>query len=204
MSDAADIREVLDFWFGTLTDGLADDTVRRGWFESSPARDDEIRRRFGATLERAAGGGLGSWHDTVRGSLAFILVCDQFARQIHRGDAGAFATDPLALAAAGALVERGADRTLELDERVFVYMPFEHAESRLHQHTSVGLFSGLRDDTPPGKRHLTGAFLRHAQQHRDIVLRFGRFPHRNGALERASTPEELGFLETSGDFGQSR
>lgn len=204
MSDAADIREVLDFWFGTLTDGLADDTVRRGWFESSPARDEEIRRRFGARLEQASGGGLDAWRDTARGCLAFILVCDQFARQIHRGDAGAFATDALALAAAEALVERGTDRTLELDERVFVYMPFEHAESRLHQHASVGLFSGLRDDTPPGQRHLTGAFLRHAQQHRDIVLRFGRFPHRNRALGRQSTPEELAFLANSGDFGQSR
>lgn len=204
MSDAADIQEVLDFWFGTLTDGLAADAVRRGWFESSPERDEEIRRRFGPALERAAGGGLGSWLDTARGSLAFILVCDQFSRQIHRGEAGAFATDPLALGAAETLVERGSDRTLALDERVFVYLPFEHAESRLHQHASVGLFSALRDETPPGQRHLTGAFLRHAQQHRDIVLRFGRFPHRNRALGRASTPEELAFLETAGDFGQRR
>jgi uncharacterized protein (DUF924 family) len=204
MRDAADIRDVLDFWFGTLTDGLAADTVRRGWFESSPARDEEIRRRFGATLERAAAGGLATWQDSTRGSLAFILVCDQFARQIHRGGARAFATDALALAAAEALVASGADRTLELDERVFVYMPFEHAESRLHQHTSVGLFSALRDDTPSGHRHLTGAFLKHAHQHRDVVLRFGRFPHRNRALGRESTAEELEFLETAGDFGQGR
>lgn len=204
MSTAADIGEVLDFWFGTLTDGLADDAVRRGWFASSRERDQEIRLRFGARLEQAAAGDLDPWRDSVRGSLAFILVCDQFARQIHRGRAAAYATDPLALAAAAALVERGADRTLDIDERAFVYLPFQHAESRLRQHAAVGLFSGLRNDTPPGRRQHTGAFLRSAQQHRDIVLRFGRFPHRNRALERASTAEELAFLETAGDFGQRR
>jgi uncharacterized protein (DUF924 family) len=99
-------------------------------------------------------------------------------------------------------VDAGADRGLALDERAFCYMPFEHAETRLDQHAAVGLYTALRDDTPPGARHLTGDYLRHAQQHRDIVLRFGRFPHRNRVLGRDSTPEEQAFLESASRYGQ--
>jgi len=195
---------VLDFWFGALNDGLADDRVRKLWFRSSPERDAEIRERFGALLDEAAAGGLADWLTTPRGALAYIVLCDQFARQIYRGEPAAYATDGRALEAARALVGSGDDLGLELDERVFVYMPFEHAESREHQHTCVGLLSALRDVTPEGKRDRTGAFLQHARRHRDIVLRFGRFPHRNAVLGRRSTAEEEAFLEDAPDFGQNR
>lgn len=200
----ADARAVLDFWFGELSDGFARDEVRRAWFNADAARDEEIRRRFAPLLEAAARGELESWRHAVRTALALIIVCDQFSRQIHRGSAAAFATDPLALEIARDLVARGADRELAFDERVFVYLPFEHAESRVDQHTSVGLFAALRDATPAGQKHLTGVFLRHAQQHRDIVQRFGRFPHRNALLGRTSTAQELVFLADAGDFGQSQ
>lgn len=196
-------RDVLAFWFGELSDGFADDERRRSWFEADPARDAEIRGRFAPLLARAAAGDLESWRGETRSALALIIVCDQFSRQIHRGTAAAYATDPLALAVAGELVERGADLALELDERAFVYMPFEHAESRVDQHACVGLFSALRDATPSGKRHLTGAFLQHAHRHRDILLRFGRFPHRNAVLGRPSTTDELAFMASAADFGQT-
>lgn len=196
-------EEVLEFWFGPLTDGLAHDDQRRRWFEFDPARDEEIRGRFAPLLTQARSGDLDDWLAAPRTTLAFIIVCDQFSRQIHRGTADAYASDDLALEAARALVEHAGDLTLALDERVFAYMPFEHAESRLDQHVCVGLFSALRDATPPGKRHLTGEFLKYAHQHRDIVLRFGRFPHRNATLGRVSSPEEQTFLETAGNFGQA-
>lgn len=199
----ADAHAVLDFWFGELSDGFARDEVRRAWFDADAARDEEIRGRFAPLLEAAARGGLVAWRDAAHTALALIIVCDQFSRQIHRGRAAAFATDPLALEIARDLVARGADRELAFDERVFVYLPFEHAESRLDQHTCVGLMMALRDGTPAGRRHLTGVFLQHAQQHRDIVLRFGRFPHRNAALGRHSSAAELAFLAGAGDFGQT-
>lgn len=197
-------QEVLDFWFGELTGGFSSDAVRVSWFTVDRERDAEIERRFGALLEQAAAGSLGHWRETPADTLALILICDQFSRQIHRGSARAFATDALALDCARGLVANGADLDLPFDHRVFVYMPFEHAEARVDQHASVGLFSALRDATPAGQRHLTGTFLQHAHQHRDIVLRFGRFPHRNAALGRTSSAAESAFLRDAGNFGQSR
>jgi len=197
-------ERVLSFWFGPLDDdGLAADGQRRRWFQGGAALDDDIRERFGALLEQARRGELDAWRGAPRSALALILVCDQFARHIHRGTAAAFATDPLALEVALALIDTGDDARLALEERAFAYLPLEHAESRRHQHTSVGLLSALRDATPPGRRDITGNYLRHAQQHRDIVLRFGRFPHRNAALGRSSSAAEQVFVADGNDFGQT-
>ncbi len=196
-----DPATVIEFWFGPLTGGFAAEERRRRWFAGDRALDEEIRSRFAAACDAAAAGSL-DWGDTPEALLALILVSDQFPRHLHRGSALAYATDPLALTTARRGIEQGLDRRLALEQRAFFYMPFQHAESRLAQHTSVGLFTALRDETPPGRRQLTGEFLRHAQQHRDIVLRFGRFPHRNGILGRESTEEELAFLETASDYGQ--
>ncbi len=195
--------EVLDFWFGELSGGFSSDATRTSWFTVDSERDERIGRTFGTLLEQAAAGRLSAWQDTPESTLALIIVCDQFSRQIHRGSARAFATDELALNCARALVEEGADLSMPFDHRVFVYLPFEHSESRVDQSASVGLFSALRDDTPAGQRHLTGAFLQHAHQHRDIVRRFGRFPHRNAALGRTSSAAETEFLRNAGNFGQA-
>jgi uncharacterized protein (DUF924 family) len=195
-------EQVLDYWFGRLDGGFSDDAHRQRWFTPDAAVDDDIRRRFGHLIEAAASGALDGWLESPRGVLAFVLVCDQFSRQVHRGSDRAYATDALALEVARRAVDAGTDAALGFDERAFLYMPFQHAESRLDQHTAVGLFAALRDETPPGQRHLTGSYLRYAQQHRDIVLRFGRFPHRNGALGRTSSAEELGYLKTASHFGQ--
>lgn len=198
-----DPGQVTAFWFGTLSDGFADAAHRRAWFKSDAGRDADIAHRFAGLLERAAGGALEHWLDSTPGTVAYILLCDQLSRQIHRGTAHAYATDPRALDAARGLVASGADQALAFDERAFVYMPFQHAESRLAQHTSVGLFDALREATDPAHRHHADGFLDHARAHRDIVARFGRFPHRNVLLGRPSTAAELDFLATAGNFGQA-
>jgi uncharacterized protein (DUF924 family) len=196
------INQVLDYWFGDLDGEFADDTHRAMWWSGGETVDAEVRTNFGGLIGAADAGELDDWLATTRGRLAFIIVCDQFSRHVHRGTPAAFATDPLALTAARDGVEAGADRQLRLDERGFFYLPFEHAEDLCDQHTCVNLFTQLRDETPAGQRHLTGAGLRHAHQHRDIIARFGRFPHRNALLGRASTAEEQAYLKTAHTFGQ--
>jgi uncharacterized protein (DUF924 family) len=195
--------EVLEFWFGELSDGFADDAHRRRWFAGDAAIDAEIRERFGPLLTAALDGELAGWAESSDGALALVIVCDQFSRQVHRGTRQAYATDPLALQVALALVEQGTDLELGFDQRAFLYMPLHHSESRLDQHTSVGLYTALSDAAPADlRRHMEG-FLHYARDHRDVVLRFGRFPHRNRVLGRPSTPAESAFLETAPGYGQS-
>jgi len=194
---------LLDYWFGELTGEFADDTHRQRWFNGGVAFDNALRDEFGHLIEAAHADELAHWLETPRGRLAYVLACDQLPRNIFRSDRQAFGTDHLALAVARDSIEAGADLDLRLDERSFLYMPFEHSENLIDQHTSVGLFMALRDDTPGGKRQLTGGSLRYAQQHRDIIIRFGRFPHRNEILDRVSTPQEATFVADGHGFGQS-
>lgn len=195
-------RDVLAFWFGEA-DGLADEAHQRRWFMPDAAVDADVRTRFGHLLPAALRGELDGWLQAPATTLALVIVCDQFSRQVHRGSAEAFATDGLALEAARALVAQGADRSLGLDRRAFLYMPFEHSESRLDQHLSVGLFSALAEEAPADVRGYLEGFLDYAREHRDVVVRFGRFPHRNRILGRPSTAEELEFLETASSYGQA-
>ncbi len=197
-------RDVLSFWFGTLgDDGFADEAVRKRWFESSRTFDAACRDTFAETLDAVADNKLADWLIEPAGRLAYIVLCDQLPRNIYRGDARAFAWDSYALAAAREGVARGDDLQLALDERCFFYMPFEHSENLVDQHLAVGLFTHVRDSSPKARRELTGNALRYAQQHRDIVLRFGRFPHRNAVLGRASSEAEKEFVAGSDGFGQS-
>src|SRR5262249_48804175 len=147
-----DVERVLDFWFGKLTDGIADAATRQRWFASDRAFDALCTLHFAEILDAAANDRLAHWTTTPRGGLAFILVGDQFSRQIHRGSARAFATDARALACAKQGVTAGHDRELGYDERTFFYLLFEHSESRLDQHTAVGLFTQLAADAPPSHR----------------------------------------------------
>ncbi|MCB1684948.1 MAG: DUF924 family protein [Pseudomonadales bacterium] len=194
---------LLHFWFGTFTDGFSDSAHRKRWFSGGADFDEECRLRFGPLSAAIIAGEHEDWLDTPRGRLACILACDQLPRNIHRGTAAAFSGDARALQIAKLGVELSLDRDLEFDERAFFYMPFEHSERLIDQHTSVGLFTRLRDATPSGRRHLSGSYLQFAQQHRDLIERFGRFPHRNGVLGRISTPEELEYLRGGNDFGQT-
>jgi uncharacterized protein (DUF924 family) len=188
----AQAQAVLDFWFGAPGDPQHL-LPRKQWFVKEEAFDASIRERFGAVIERAIAGELAHWAATPGGALAQIVVLDQFTRNAHRGNARAFAGDARALVAAQALVGTGQDRTLPGVQRQFVYLPFEHAENLVMQCESTRLFAQLERDEPA-----VGELLIWAQRHHDIIERFGRFPHRNAALGRASTPDEVTFLQQPG------
>jgi len=181
--------EVLHFWFGAPPG----DAPREAWFKKSDAFDAEIRARFGALVEQALAGGLREWDVTPQGTLARILLLDQFTRNIFRGTPKSFAGDPLALAAAQRLVARGEDRWLSGVMRSFVYLPFEHSEDRAVQAHSLRLFAQLTADHPARSDAEVWA-----KKHEVIVARFGRYPHRNAILGRESTAEEVSFLKEPG------
>ena len=182
--------DILDFWFGQPgTAGYGEE--RNVWFRKDTAFDASMRTRFGGAVETALAGGFADWTDP-RGTLARVLLLDQFTRNIFRDTPRAFAGDELALALAQDVVERGDDGALVPVERRFLYLPFEHAESDAAQQRSVELFTRLSHET-----ELTGP-LEWAQRHAAIIRRFGRFPHRNAIVGRLSTPEEIAFLATPG------
>lgn len=189
----ATAQDVLDFWF--LPIGVkGHNTQRPEWFRKDDAFDAQIRAQFGELVEQALQGGLRHWDDEgTQGTLARIVVLDQFTRNIHRGTPKAFAGDALALEAALALDDSGANQTLPPVQRVFAYLPFEHAESLSMQLRSVDLFDMLRSSA-------TGfdSTFDYARRHYEIIRRFGRFPHRNAILGRASTAEEVEFLKQPG------
>jgi len=185
-------QAVLDFWFGRADDA-EHGQPRPQWFEKNDAFDAQIRERFGALIERALRGELAHWAATPHGALAQIVVLDQFTRNALRGSARAFAGDALALTAARALVASGGHRTLTGVQRQFVYLPFEHAEDLAAQREALRLFGELEREEP-----VVGDLVSWAQRHLDIIARFGRFPHRNAALGRVSTPEEIEFLRQPG------
>jgi uncharacterized protein (DUF924 family) len=186
-------QELLDFWFGAPgSEGYGQ--PRRAWFVKKPEFDAGIRERFGALVDAAVQGGLREWDDAgPQGVLARILLLDQFTRNAYRDTPGAFAGDALALAAAQGLVDAGADRALLPVQRTFVYLPFEHAEDAFLQERAVELFARLAAEYPGFESNLD-----YAHRHRGVIARFGRFPHRNAILGRASTPEEIEFLQQPG------
>lgn len=186
-------QDVLDFWF--LPEGSPGFGEQRAeWFRKDDAFDAAISTRFGATLEQAVAGGLREWdQEGARGTLARIIVLDQFARNAWRGTPASFSGDALALAAAQALVDSGADQALLPVQRWFAYMPFEHAEDARMQERSVALFGALAEQHPG-----FDGVLDYAHRHRGVIARFGRFPHRNPILGRASTPEETDYLAQPG------
>lgn len=186
-------QQVLNFWFGALQ-SPDDGKQRVAWFRKEAGFDAEIRTRFGAAIEQALQGGLRDWDTAGRhGALARILLLDQFTRNCFRGSARAFAGDALALQAALALIAAGRDQDLTPVQRVFVYLPLEHAEDLDLQQRSVALFEALAAQHPAHE-----AALDYARRHLDVIQRFGRFPHRNQALGRSSTPEELAYLAQPG------
>ncbi len=191
MSAAATPAQVLDFWFG------AGDAVDRRWFAGGETFDREIGERFGATIDAALAGDLDDWSTTRDGALALVVVLDQFTRNAHRGTPRAFAGDAKALALAQRLVDAGDDRRLPPLARWFVYMPFEHAEDLAAQQRSVALFEALAAEAGPQREAVDGA-LDYARRHRDVIVRFGRFPHRNAILGRADTADEAAFLRQPG------
>lgn len=173
-------QEVLSFWF--------DEVKRRSWWSGTPAFDALVGTRFAETLRRAADGELADWRNQPEGRLAEIVVLDQFSRNIHRGTARAFAQDPLALTLAQQAVAEGAHLSLEVTRRNFLLMPWMHSESRAVHDAAEPLF---RDHASKRTRDVE-------LRHKAIVNRFGRYPHRNEILRRASTAEEIAFLAKPG------
>lgn len=186
-------QRVLNFWFDR-PGGAEDGAVRGAWFSKNPAFDAEIRARFGALLEQALQGGLRDWDAIgVHGALARILLLDQFTRNSFRDQARAFAGDALAREAALALIDAGLDAQLTPLQRVFAYLPLEHAEDLALQRRSVALFEALAAAAP----ELT-AIADYAQRHLVVIEQFGRFPHRNAALGRPSSVAERDYLARPG------
>jgi uncharacterized protein (DUF924 family) len=172
------MNEALTFWF----------SHRGSWWRSSADFDDEIRRRFSSLQTEIVNGEHEDWRKTPAGALAYVVVLDQFSRNMFRGDARAYRGDDRALAASREALARGDDSALSQDERTFLYMPFMHSEEVTDQERGVVLFGANGQ----------GESLLAAERHRDIIRRFGRFPHRNALLGRPSTAEELAFLKEPG------
>jgi uncharacterized protein (DUF924 family) len=187
-----DAQAVLDFWFGA-PGSPEHGRAREVWWRKDPAFDASIAARFGALVETAIAGGLEDWSAEAPSALARVILLDQFTRNIFRGTARAFAGDERALAAARAMVASGQDLQLAPQPRAFAYMPFEHAEDLAAQDEAVRLFGALEAAAPD----VTG-MVDYALRHQAIVRRFRRFPHRNAALGRVSTPEEIEFLTEPG------
>lgn len=181
MTDDTTIQAFLTFWFSAA--------AQKHWFSPSKDFDQEIAQRFGALYRQAADGTLDTWAETPEGALALIILLDQCSRNLNRGSAATYTNDEHALRIARAAIAHGLDQQLESWRKAFLYMPFMHSESLEDQDESVRLFSAAGLDN-----------TRYALHHRDIIRRFGRFPHRNELLGRTSTPEEIAYLESEGAF----
>jgi uncharacterized protein (DUF924 family) len=179
--------DVLEFWFGE-----SPHRSRAVWFIKDPDFDAAIRARFGEAVEAGLRGAFADWPATPHAALARVILLDQFTRNIFRDTPRAFEGDALARSVAVAVVDAGQDRALDRYERQFLYLPFEHSESAADQDRSIELFSALARDTGDDSQ------LPWAARHADIIRRFGRFPHRNDILGRASTPDEIAFLKEPG------
>jgi uncharacterized protein (DUF924 family) len=175
-------RQVLEFWFSPR--------VRPLWFNSTEAFDQELRERFLITYEATANGALDGWATGPQGALALVICLDQFPLNMFRGLPTAFVTEAAALAVASDAIDHGWDKQLEPEGLIFLYMPFMHSENLADQDRAVALYkaAGMQEN------------LRYAIHHRDIVQRYGRFPHRNAILGRPSNPEELDYLASEGAF----
>lgn len=191
--------EMLAFWFGDKKDDVeAGESQSALWWGKSAETDDLLAGRFGQAASAAAAGMLDHWTGSPKGRLALILLLDQMPRVIHRGTPGAFAQDKKALNVAEKGLASGADRLLRPIERVFFYLPFEHSESSDDQQRSVELFQGLAAGVPEKWKTSFEFYFDFAVRHKEIIERFGRFPHRNSILGRESTPEEIEFLNQPG------
>lgn len=198
-----DWNEILDFWFGELDEhGLPDSFHRNRWFISTRKFDQEIRRRFLSMVLLASENGLQHWRSRAGGALAEIILLDQFTRNIYRGSALAFDNDGLARRLCRKAMEKGQDMELVPIQRAFLYMPLQHSERLEDQELAVECYEQLTAANEGLLGDFMGSFLQSAQDHRDVIRRFGRFPHRNVALKRASTAEELDYLRHGKRYGQ--
>lgn len=187
------------FWFGDLADdALTAASQAKLWWSKNPDIDQLMIQRFAMVTEQAADGALDAWRETPDACLSLILVCDQFPRNMYRATPRSFAYDALARQLCRDGLTQGFDQRLRLIERIFFYLPLEHSESIADQDQSVSLFSALLAAATAQQKALFEGYVTYALRHRDVISRFGRFPHRNQILGRLSTPEELQFLSEPG------
>jgi len=171
-------QEILHFWFT--------ETQPAQWFQKNPEFDAIIRDRFGSIVSMARDGLCDGWAEDALGALALCIVLDQFPRNIYRDSGAAFTSDEKALGIAVQAIAKGYDQVLPVMKRRFLYLPFEHSEHMADQERAVALFASIRDEDPMGYEY--------ALRHRDVIQRFGRFPHRNAVLRRENTVEEEKYL----------
>lgn len=194
-----DLHAVLNFWFGLdADDAKTAQSQARLWWSKSDDLDAAIRDGFANLTEQAMQKELTGWENTAEGRLALIILCDQFPRNMYRNTPESFAYDTQARAYCEAGLLAQADRQLRPIQRVFFYLPLEHSESLADQDRAVILFDALRQEVPEAQRETFEGFYQFAIKHRVVIQRFGRFPHRNAILGRASTSEEVKFLSEPG------
>ncbi len=192
-------QDVLSFWFGELDDqGLAASEKKTQWFKKSLDFDREITEKFGDVHTGLMAGQNAGWESSPQSEVAGVVVLDQFSRNMFRETSGMFASDAIALSKSKAAIAKGMLSELPPAMQVFLIMPFMHAESLADQETAVDLFTTLTDETTGAVSEAFSANKKYAILHRDIIARFGRFPHRNKLLGRETTPEEEAFLKTPG------
>ena len=190
---------ILDFWFGALRDdGTVAPAKQELWFKKDPAFDQLVAKRYRETIDLAFMGAFDRWTTTPRGTLAVLLLVDQFPRQIHRGTERAFAYDKKALATAWTAATNGAHLQLPVVMGYFMLMPLMHSEFANVQELAVTSFQQLLAASSAVLKPLIANALRYAERHQEVIARFGRFPHRNAVLRRVSTAEELAFLKEPG------
>ena len=194
------IEEILDFWFGDPPEGDERPRGKELWFVKSAAVDRQISKKFGRLVDKAVAGELDDWASTPKGRLAVIILLDQFNRNIHRERPEAYRGDEAALQLCYDGLDDAMDKALTTEQRCFFYMPMMHAEDTDAQLACVDTFQELVDEVSGEAKELCESFLKHAREHRDVVERFERFPHRNPILGRTSTPDESAFLQQSGSL----
>jgi len=191
----------LTFWFGDLKEGeMPPEEKMKMWWAKDDATDEYIRINFESQILLAKEGGLQEWKDSPRGTLAFIILLDQFSRNIYRGKPAAFSQDSIALETAARGIEKGFDKDLHPAERAFFYMPYMHSEDINDQMKSLQIYRDLESEfeSSPKIHQALSENRKYAQAHHDIIKRFGIYPHRNEILGRESTAEELEFLKQPG------
>jgi len=195
----SDPEDILDFWFGELDEhGCASPNQRKLWWTKSEKFDQTIRSKFLSDYEAVVAGDHERWRNTPRGALAYIIVLDQFSRNMFRNGAEMFSADPLAREVCCEGLDAGFDAELGFDERVFFYLPLEHSEALSDHEQCHEVFSALCANAPDSLKADADYYLDYAKQHRALIERFGRYPHRNEILGRASTEEEIEFLKKPG------
>lgn len=197
-------KNVLDYWFGSRPITPADASrLGKIWFGGDKDVDYDIERRFGKLVSAARAGSFDGWRSDAENCLALIILLDQFPRNLFRGQAAAFASDEQAFHLSRDMIKQGLLTQLDYPERAFALMPFQHVESKKYQRESVELFQQQADSAPEGWKKMMQGYADFADQHCQIVERFGRFPHRNSVLGRKNTDDEAEYLAGGGSrFGQ--